>query len=230
MPISQLDKFSLHHVIMHHLLDHGFAPASNALASLFDVSHDEIARTLRALQDYHGVVLHPNNPEVWVMHPFCTAPTNFTVRLSERLWWGNCAWCSLGIAALLGGDGVRIETSFGAEGTPVTLHIDNGRVREPLLVHFPIAMTRVWENVIYSDSTVLVFESQSQIDAWAKRHNIPRGDVRPVQQVYDLGAAWYGRHLDRDWHKWTMAEAKEIFRKFELSGPIWHLPDSTDRF
>lgn len=229
MPVP-LDKISLHYVIMRHFADHGYAPTSSALAAIFEVHLEEVASTLLALQDYHGVVLHPHRPEVWVMHPFCTAPTNFSVRLGERQWWGNCAWCSLGIAALLGGDGIRIDSSLGAEGDPVTVHVDGGRVREDLLVHFPVPMAHVWDNVIYADSTVLFFQSETQIDTWAKRHDIPRGDVQSIQRVYDLGAAWYGRHLDEHWRKWTVTEAKEIFAKLGLSGPTWNLPDSAQRF
>jgi hypothetical protein len=41
-------------------------------------------------------------------------------------------------------------------------------------------MTRVWDNVIYADSTVLFFESDAQIDSWAKRHSIARGDSQPI--------------------------------------------------
>jgi hypothetical protein len=225
-----LNKFSLHHVILRNLVDHGFAPTSETLSATFGVKREEVAEVLSALQDYHGVVLHPHRPEVWVIHPFSTAPTCFVVRQGERLWWGNCAWCSLGIAALLGGNGVSIDTRLGADGDPVTVHVQDGRVREDLLVHFPVPMTRAWDNVIYTDSTVLVFESHAQVDAWAKRHNIGRGDVQPIQRVYDLAAIWYGRHINEDWHKWTMEEAREIFRKVGLSGPIWDLPRSAERF
>jgi Alkylmercury lyase len=152
------------------------------------------------------------------------------VRQGERSWWGNCAWCSLGIAALLGGNGVSIESSLGADGAPVTVHVDRGRVQENLLVHFPTPMTRIWDNVIYGDSTILFFESDSQIDSWAKHHQIARGDSQPVQRVYELGAAWYGRHLDEHWHKWTLDEARAIFTRLELKGPIWELPHSNERF
>jgi hypothetical protein len=91
-------------------------------------------------------------------------------------------------------------------------------------------MTRVWDNVIYADSTVLLFESDAQIDSWAKRHRIARGDSQPIQRVYQLGDAWYGRHLDEHWHKWTLDEARAIFTKCGLSGPIWELPQSGERF
>lgn len=230
MSAHELNTVSLHHEIMHHFLHRGFAPTSEALAKHFSASPEEMARALSALQDYHGVVLHPHRAEVWVSHPFSSMPTPFAVHLRDRLWWGSCAWCSLGIAALLGGTGVSIDTSIGVEGRPVTVHVESGRVSEKLLVHFPIPMTRVWDNVIYSDSLVLLFESEAQIDAWVNRHNIPRGDTQPIQRVYDLARLWYGRHLERDWHKWTTAEAREIFASIGLQGPTWSVPESSVRF
>jgi hypothetical protein len=225
-----LNKFSLHHAIMRHFIDRGFAPTTEDLTSTFRVNSKQLAQVLSELQDYHGVVLHPHCPEVWVIHPFSTAPTCFVVRQGEQLWWANCAWCSLGIAALLGGKDISIDTKLGADGEPATVHVDEGRVREDLLVHFPIPMTAVWDNVIYADSTVLVFDTQAAIDEWTQRHRIPRGDVQPIQRVYNLAAAWYGGHLDQDWRKWTMAEAREIFRQVGLSGPVWDLPGSAERF
>ncbi len=66
----------------------------------------------------------------------------------------------------------------------MTVHIDDGLVRENPLVHFPIPMTNVWDNVIYSDSTVLFFDSDAQIDDWTRRRNIARGDTQPVQRVW----------------------------------------------
>jgi len=230
MPAAPLNKISLHYVIMRNFMDHGCVPTNEELSDYFCVEIEGLVQTLSALQDYHGVVLHPHRPDVWVSHPFPTAPTCFAVRRGERVWWGNCAWCSLGIAALLGGNGVSIDSTLGAEGNPVTVNVEGGRVREDLLVHFPVPMTRAWDNVIYTDSTVLFFESDAQIDAWAKRHNIARGDAQPIQRVYDLGAVWYGRHLDENWHKWTLDEAREIFAKLGLRGPIWDLPCSGERF
>ena len=117
MAVHTLGKISLHYVIMRHLMEHCYAPTSDDLATHFGVQRKEIASAMSALQEYHGVVLHPHCPEVWVIHPFSTAPTCFTVRYGERSWWGNCALCSLGIAALLGaeefdqtrGTGVEVE-------------------------------------------------------------------------------------------------------------------------
>jgi hypothetical protein len=230
MTHSNLTAATLHHMIVRHVVDKGFAPSREALAQRFGVTAAEMADALTALQDLHGVVLHPHTAEVWIVHPFSTAPTPFVVRQGSNLWWGNCAWCSLGIAALLGGNDVCIQTTLGAEGQPITLHIDAGKVREALWIHFPIPMARAWDNVVFTCSTMLVFDSEAAIDAWSARHALPRGDAQPVQRAYEFAREWYGRHLDTDWRKWTAAEAQQLFARHGFHGPIWQLPSSVERF
>lgn len=221
---------ALHHAILRHLVDQGTAPSLAHLTQQFSTDTATMTQALRALEADHGVVLHPHTPEVWIAHPFATAPTPFVVRQGDRLWWGNCAWCSLGVAALLGGDGVQIQTTLGAEGQPVTVHIDDHQVREDLWVHFPIPMARAWDNVSFTCSTMLLFDSEAAVDAWAARHALPRGDVQPIGKVYEFARVWYGRHLDEDWRKWTTQEAQAIFDRFGFTGPIWQLAASQERF
>ncbi len=225
-----LDNASLHHAIIKSIVDHGYAPTVDELASAFESTPDDATAALHRLAGDHGVVLHPNSARIWVAHPFSLAPTGFVVRQGERDWWGNCAWCSLGIAALLGGE-VTITTALGADGRQITIHVDDGEVAEAdLLVHFPVPMAQVWDNVVYTCSTMLVFESEARIDAWCARHRIAKGDVQPIAKVAKFAAEWYGRHLDRDWTKWTAAEALEIFRRHGLTGPIWDIPVTEGRF
>jgi hypothetical protein len=225
-----LTSGSLHHAILRHFVAHGYPPTHAALCTHFGVGADEMTSALRGLMDDHGVVLHPHAPEVWIAHPFSAAPTIFCVRHGDRQWWGNCAWCALGVGALVGGNDVSIDTVLGADGAPATLHIDDHQVREDLVVHFPIPMTRAWDNVVYTCSTMLAFASAADVDAWSRRHALPRGDVRPIQRVYEFARAWYGRHLDEDWRKWTTEEARELFGRFGFTGPIWELPPSGERF
>ena len=225
-----MDNASLHHAIIKSIVDHGHAPTVDELAEAFDRTPNDAAAALHRLADDHGVVLHPNSTRIWVAHPFSLAPTGFLVRKGQRDWWGNCAWCSLGIAALLGG-AVTITTTLGAEDRQITLHVRDGDAEEQdLLIHFPVPMTNVWDNVIYTCSTMLVFESEAQIDAWCARHRIAKGDVQPIGKIAPFAAEWYGRHLDTDWQKWTAAEASEIFHRHGLTGPIWDIPVSDGRF
>lgn len=221
---------SLHYYILKGIIDNGFAPTLDNITNFFTSSQQEVIKALQELQNYHGVVLHPNEPKIWVVHPFSLAPTNFYVQTKKRQWWGNCAWCSLGIAALLNED-VKITTTVGAETKQVEINIVNGDVQEKnYFIHFPIPMKNAWDNVIYTCSNMLVFENKEQINTWSKRHNINKGDIQPIDKIWNFSKKWYGKHLNPDWTKWTVEEAKKIFKQFKLEGNIWNLDDSKERF
>lgn len=225
-----LSKSTLHHIILKHIIDKGFAPDIPTLSEIFKTDVSEVEKELYALQEYHGVVLQPNEPKVWVIHPFSLAPTNFLVKSSKGLWWGNCAWCSLGIAALLKKD-VTITTRFGAYDEQVIIHIKDGEVQEKdLYIHFPIPMKKAWDNVVYTCSNMLVFKNEYQVNDWVKRHNIPKGDIQPIGNIWEMSKKWYGNHLNPEWKKWTMEEAKDIFSEFKLTHQIWNLESSGSRF
>ena len=85
----------------------------------------------------------------------------------------------------------------GSRDAQTTVRVENGRLRdEGLLVHFPVPMRHVWDNVIYTCSTMLLFESEAKIDDWCNRHRIPKGSVQPLSRVFELAKVWYGRHAD----------------------------------
>ena len=140
----ELNNSTLHHYILQKIVDTGRSPKICDLSDVFGVEEQGIATALRTLQDYHGAVLHPKSSEVWVMHPFSTAPTNFWIENTEGGWWGNCAWCSLGAAALLDRD-LTITTTLGGESKQVVIEIKDGvLMNDDLFIHFPIPMTKAW--------------------------------------------------------------------------------------
>ena len=225
-----ITKATLHYTILKAIIDNGFAPNVADLAEILDTDKASITKGLYELQDYHGLVLHPNEPKIWVIHPFSLAPTNFYVTSQKGEWWGNCAWCSLGIAALLQED-VEISTLIGGEKKQVTIHIIGGAIQEKnYYVHFPISMKNAWNNVIYTCSNMLLFENEEQVDIWSKKHKIPKGDVQPIEKIWEFSKKWYGNHLNPNWEKWTIAEAKAMFAAFNLDNEIWQLEDSKERF
>lgn len=220
----------LHHRILKHFIELGHAPSIDDLSRLLNQPREAVVVGLRDLAEYHGVVLHPVTSEIWVIHPFSTAPTNFWVESAQGSWWGNCAWCSLGIAALVAGD-VTIISTLGGESKQVQIEIVDGSLTESeFLVHFPVPMTNVWDNVIYTCSTMLLFDSEATINDWCGRHQIPKGDVQPLTNIWEFAKAWYGRHLDENWTKWTALEAKALFERFHLTGPTWEIPAAASRF
>lgn len=82
-----MNHSSLHEAIITSFLERERAPAVAELAARFCCGQEQIRSSLRALADYHGVVLHPHNDEVWVAHPFSAAPTTCVVRSGPRAWW-----------------------------------------------------------------------------------------------------------------------------------------------
>ncbi|MEE8657999.1 hypothetical protein CGLAMM_05180 [Acetobacteraceae bacterium EV16G] len=205
-------------------------PTRRELSTHLRCDDVQVRTGLHALADDHGVVLHPGSDEIWIAHPFSAAPTTCVVTLGDRKWWGNCIWCALGVVHLIGGTGT-IETRLSAIDAPVTVRIENGvLLDEDFVVHFPIKMKQAWENVVYTCSVQLLFRDAAQTDEWCAVRNIPRGDVRPIRQIWEFAKIWYGRHADADWKKWTVKEAIEIFARHHLDGPTWSLSEEAARF
>ena len=228
--MTSIDHGPLHAMLLQHIIDRGHAPEIAAIARHFDCGIEDAAASLHALQAYHGVVLHPHRTKIWAIHPFSLAPTLFTVKSARGLWWGNCAWCSLGVAALLNED-VSITTTLGGHDEQVVVRIRDGAIdRTDLFVHFPIRMTEAWDNVVYTCSNMLLFKDADEVDAWCARHDIPRGDLQPIERIWEFSKVWYGNHLAPEWKKWTLQEAQDIFRQFALTSETWALETSGERF
>ncbi|MCV6621618.1 MAG: alkylmercury lyase family protein [Cellvibrionaceae bacterium] len=226
----ELNNSTLHYFVMSHIVEHGYAPKIDSIAQHFSVSNSDTIAALKALEDYHGVVLHPKSSEVWVMHPFSTAPTGFWIESENGSWWGNCAWCSLGAAALLDCD-LTISSTLGGEAKQICVEIVDGQIKnENLFIHFPIPMVNAWDNVTYTCSKMLIFDSEAEVDDWCKRHNTNKGDVQPINKIWEFSKVWYGSHLSPNWTKWSVEEAKEIFQRFELHHAVWQMPSQAGRF
>jgi len=220
----------LHYALIRGLVESCAIPSHEDLRARLTCSAAELDRAFDELADLHGVVLHPSTRDVWAIHPFSLAPTPFLVESGGRSWWGNCAWCSLGIAVLIGEPCV-ITTTLGAEREQVHLTVADGRVsRQDLVVHFPIPMMRAWDNVVYTCSTMLLFKDAAQVVEWSARRRIPLGDIQPVATVLELAQRWYGGHLRPDWTKKSLAEARAIFAELGFTHPVWSVPSQDGRF
>ena len=219
-----------HHYILKQIVEQGYSPTVKQLAEYFSLDKAKVLFELKALADSHGVVLHPHSGEVWAIHPFSNAPTATCLRAGKKFWWANCIWCALGATALID-DAVTITTCIGGEQQQIVISVDDQGVdREDLYVHFPIPMINAWDNVIYTCSTMLVFESEAQVACWCERHHIPRGDVQPITNVFAFARAWYGNHLNSRWKKRSLADANQLFERFGFNHPVWTLPDSDEGF
>ncbi|KAJ5348403.1 putative transmembrane protein [Penicillium brevicompactum] len=91
-------------------------------------------------------------------------------------------------------------------------------------------MRNAWDNVIYTCSVQLLFRDEAEVDEWCSTRGIPKGDVRPIEQIWNFATEWYGRHADADWTKRSLHDAVEIFRRHNLTGPTWSIGDNSGRF
>ena len=230
MAPSHIRSGRLHYELIRGLVGTCSVPSHDELQARLACSSEDLDRAFEELADVHGVVLHPASHLVWSIHPFSLAPTPFLVESGQKRWWGNCAWCSLGITVLVGEPCV-ITTTLGAESEQVQLTVEHGQVnRSDLVVHFPIPMTRAWDNVVYTCSTMLLFKDEDHVVEWSARHKIPRGDIQPVTKVLELAKRWYGEHLRPDWTKKSVGEARAIFADLGFAHPVWNLPSTDGRF
>ena len=216
---------SVRYTINKYMVENGFAPNVQALAGRLDCTEEEIKSSLTRLSENHGIVLQPNGFKIWVVHPFANFPTAFWVRSVKGAWWANCAWCSLGIAAMLNDD-TSILTRFGAQEESIKLDIKNGRISNPdLVMHFAIPASKWWDNVIYTCATILFFRSEKEVDSWCKNHDISKGAVLSMEKSWKLAKLWYGDYLQTNWRRKTLHEAKTIFQDLGLTGSFWQLQD-----
>ncbi|MEO6576598.1 MAG: organomercurial lyase [Polyangiaceae bacterium] len=221
----------VHHAVLEHIVRAGHAPTLDELARALSASREDIERSLQRLAEGHGLVIRPGSSEVVVAHPFAVRPTATWVDAGTHGWWAPCLWCAFGIATLVACE-VSIHARLAGEREPMTLHVfPNEIVNSDLLVHFSLPPRSAWDDVALFCSTVLPFRSRAQCKAWCGRHRLPYGELVPMAQVQDLATAWYGRHLDRDWVKWTAVQAQEIFREVGLTSAFWELaPKAGERF
>jgi Alkylmercury lyase len=214
-----------HAAIIQKLLATGRCPSRFELAGDLKTTETDVAARLLRLAEIHGVVLHPHEPECWVIHPFSTLPTLHWVDAGTRSWWAPCIWCALGIATLAK-EPVQIHSRIGAEGKSVVLDVEDGHPSsdaDDLVVHFSIPPRRAWENVHQHCALVLPFQSATEAVRWCETHGQRHGEIVPMRNVAHMARLWYGTHANADWRKWTVPQAQDIFRAAGLTSAFWQL-------
>lgn len=221
----------LHYELIRGLVDSGACPTNEMLAETLAISSAEVESGLRELAECHGLVLHPYATQPWVVHPFSLTPTLHWVEGERTAWWAPCLWCALGVASIVGGE-VTIHTRIGAERKPLPISLrDRAPVgAQDVVVHFAIPPQNAWRNVHEHCAMVLAFRSSNDVKPWCDRHRLPYGQTVPLSQAAELATKWYGHYSCREWHKWTVPEARQIFHSVGLTSEFWSLRDREGSF
>jgi hypothetical protein len=205
------------------IFSNGYAPTIHELSLILSTDENAIKDGLKQLADNHAIVLHPNSFDIWVAHPFALFPTLFWVESGGKKWWGNCSWCSLGIAALTKTD-TKIFTKLSGEKETLIIEIVDGKVIQgDLMVHFPIPAWKFWDNVIFTCANMLTFKDEAQVDEWCHKHKIAKGEVHPLDKVWELAKLWYSNYLDESWTRKSPEYAETIFKTVGLTSEFWKL-------
>ena len=220
----------IHQRLVKGMIDAHCCPSPGELSKGLEVPLSEIKSSLQRLESNHGLVLHPHECSVWMIHPFAVSPSNTWIHKDHGGWWAPCMWCALGVAVLVGGK-VTIHARIGGETEAVQIPVQDGYPEDTeIYAHFALPPKHVWDNVHHYCAMLLPFRAEQQIDDWSIRHRLPRGRAVPIMQAAALARAWYGKHAEPNYRKWTPVEAQKIFSDVGLTGAFWELDSDSDRF
>ena len=220
----------VHHQVIDSFVRRGYPPTVDEIAANLSIPRERAVEALQRLHEGHGVLLHPGSFDIWLAHPFSASPSAVWVAENEsRGWWAPCMWCAFGIA-VLAAPNATIHVRLGGETGPADIRLRDGAVVSDHVVHFALPPRDAWTNVIHFCSTVLPFRSEEDVTGWCTRHRIAQGAVISAESTLELARAWYGRHLDRDWRKWTLEQARTIFEGAGLTSEFFRIPVTKGTF
>jgi len=126
----------------------GAIPRIADVAAALGVPAEEIRESLGRLATGRVLVLQGDG-EILMANPFSAVPTPFIVAAGGRLYYGNCIWDALGIAAMLRCDAV-VDTSCGDCGTAARVEVRGGAVRGDGIMHFAIRARDWWKDIVFN--------------------------------------------------------------------------------
>jgi hypothetical protein len=213
----------------------GAAPTALELAVRFSVDAGAIDASLRRLAARRSLELRAGDGPATIVtaYPFSAAPTPFWVEHARGGHWAPCAWCALGVAALVGG-AARILTRAGLEAAPLTLTVDGSAVDGSAVdgsavtpvesaVHFAVPAAEWGADMGWACRTITAFARAEDVDPWCARHRIPRGEVLPLAQAHALAHAFFSDGLRPEAHQRRRRDVEAIFASVGLSGAFWSL-------
>ena len=135
--------------VYRHFLTTGHAPTRQEVAHALALPLPHIQSAYQRLSAGKALVLQKSG-EVLMAEPFSAVPTAFVVESGTRMWWGNCIWDALGIAALLKED-ARVVTACGCCHEAMSLEIQAGTLLKiPGVVHFALPPRVWWDDVVFT--------------------------------------------------------------------------------
>ena len=127
------------------------APTSTEVAEALSTSPEAVEAAMERLHQKRLLVPEPGNPShIRMAPPFSGVETPFRVKVQDKVYYANCAWDALGIAAALQADAL-IEAADGYSGEPMQLEVRNGQpVPQSCVIHFAVPAAHWWDDIVYT--------------------------------------------------------------------------------
>ena len=148
--LSSTDATDVRVFIYDWIVAHGEPPATQDIGAHFCITAAEARHAIANLNVGKTVLCDPVNGEIWMAGPFAATETEYHVVGAHASWWANCAWDSLGIAAIVDED-VTIEATCADCGDPMRVRVKRGQgVQGRGLVHLLLPMREWYRDIGYT--------------------------------------------------------------------------------
>jgi hypothetical protein len=148
--LSSTEATDLRVFIYDWIVAHGEPPATQDIGAHLGITGAEARYAIANLNIGKAVLCHPGDGEIWMAGPFAAAETAYRVVGAHASWWANCAWDSLGIAAIVDED-VTVEASCADCGDPMRFRVKRGQgVQGCGLVHLLVPMREWYRDIGYT--------------------------------------------------------------------------------
>ena len=132
-------------------VNQGQPPTLSNLATKFESTAEDIQQALERLDAAHHIFLDPDSRQIRMANPLSAIETDYRVKVGKHWLFANCAWDTLGIAAMTG-DAVTIEATLAISRELITYQVKSGELIAPtgLLVHFSLPVNQWYDNLIHT--------------------------------------------------------------------------------
>jgi len=214
--------------VYEHFLEHARPPVVEELMRDLSLSREEVGTVLRELDANRALALVKGTERILMAWPFSAIATPFRVRARGRDYFANCSWDAIAFHAMLGADGVEIDSYCHHCAAPIRLELARGRATavEPAatIVYLALRPTQWWEDIITTCSNTMVFFcSAKHRDASALCAPPEQAASLTPDQVHRLGEPIYARRLEIDYARPSRDELNAHFAALGLTGPYWQI-------
>lgn len=126
-------------------------PTVAETAQQFEMSNDAARTAYYQLDDAHHIYLEPGTDDIRMANPLSAVVTDYRVQVNNQWLYANCAWDTLGIAAMCDAD-VLVEATLPVSRETVTYQILDGHLQadEAFRVHIALPVRQWYDNLVHT--------------------------------------------------------------------------------